>query len=756
MSKEQFQRLVSRANYSRQTGYSPESSPELDKILKFLHTLQPANPLNQARSHSQDTPATEPPPPPQPLVNGHTSAINGVIPFTNGAALNQPHPPPPAPPSPVSFTQDQISALRVQIHAYKLISRGIPVPEPIQQALRPTNQAIPGLEKLLRGPDVPSTKSVSELTEPAADEDTIKAEEQDGAVDLPANFLDEDTSSTVYPYNAYAHSFTHLKCPEGMSPSLWATRLQRLLVPTVMPAGLDPHQIIAEFIEARIEQSIRELSTLPPTIGDGGLEQPLPSSPDNENEMQQRAVSPLRELSHAHSKLCAIIELKALEVHEKQRALCAQVVERLTHGTLLPLDRKDFRPTRKPALRGARQTEGLERKQRQDRERRAKQKHLEQLQGICAHSREMVANARAAQDQTLKVARAVQAFHAFTEKEEAKRIERISKERLKALKVDDEKLNPRADLQVALRKPYGRAKYELDIDVKVIQAGRFDNKLTLEDEEGFLRSILEAKPEEDNEESGDMNDEEINLLIACDDQEVETFCIFGGSNDAKELDESLEGHGHRRDQSLWKAKRIYKKSSSASVKPRETANRLNIRDDDGRSSSRGSPAGDEPRVVDEARRASQTRQARGYMLMQKRWRKFSMRCLIMRRVVLPCWCGTSFEQWSTQHRAPTFMDEDNRPPLRQSATRTNSKQVLSDDDEYLTPSVREKLVSFRRFHSYRLVVRVRREDSTVARSATNHINANSRLSPGSSLNIDTTPRRISVDRSTPSPEPVTP
>ncbi|TDL15839.1 SNF2-family ATP dependent chromatin remodeling factor snf21 [Rickenella mellea] len=384
-------------------------------------------------------------------VNGHTPAINGVIPLTNGAALNQPHPPPPAPPSPVSFTQDQINALRVQIHAYKLISRGIPVPEPIQQALRPTNQAIPDLEKLLQGPDVPSRiadsaaklqKSASELTEPAADKDAIKAEEQDGAVHLPANFIDEDTSSAVYPYNAYVHPFTHLKRPEGMSPSLWATRLQRLLVPTVMPAGLDPHQIIAErhrFIEARIEQRIRELSTLPATIGDGGLEQPLPSSsPDNDNEVQQRAVSPLRELSHAHGKLRAIIELKALKVREKQRALRAQVVERLTHGTLLPLDRKDFRRTRKPALRDARQTEGLERKQRQDRERRAKQKHLEQLQGICAHGREMVANARAAQDRTLKVGRAVQAFHAFTEKEEAKRIERISKERLKALKADDE------------------------------------------------------------------------------------------------------------------------------------------------------------------------------------------------------------------------------------------------------------------------------------------------------------------------------
>jgi ATP-dependent helicase STH1/SNF2 len=37
-----------------------------------------------------------------------------------------------------------------------------------------------------------------------------------------------------------------------------------------------------------------------------------------------------------------------------------------------------------------------------------------------------------------KLGRAVIQFHAATEKEEQKRIERISKERLKALKADDE------------------------------------------------------------------------------------------------------------------------------------------------------------------------------------------------------------------------------------------------------------------------------------------------------------------------------
>jgi len=149
-------------------------------------------------------------------------------------------------------------------------------------------------------------------------------------------------------------------------------------------------------------------------------------------------------LSHppasAHGKLRALIELKSLKVVEKQRAqaLRALVAERLTHGSLLPLNRADFRRTRKPTIRDARMTEQLERKQRVDRERRAKHKHIEQLLVICDHGRDVIAVNRAAQDNVLRLGRAVQSIHAITEKEEQKRIERISKERLKALKADDE------------------------------------------------------------------------------------------------------------------------------------------------------------------------------------------------------------------------------------------------------------------------------------------------------------------------------
>ncbi|KAG1825464.1 SNF2 family N-terminal domain-containing protein [Suillus subaureus] len=361
----------------------------------------------------------------------------------------------PVPPiTPVSFTPDQISALRAQIMAYRLVTRGSPIPDHLQHAIRVPNTAVPDLENLLQGPDVSSriVDSAAKIqkgqiapppppTETPVPVEVIKEEEHGPSIDpadLPKGpFLEEAVNSGVYPYNAFKLPFSHLERPPNVDPTMVATRLQRLLIPSIMPAGLDVHQIINErdrFIEARVQQRIKELEEIPATIGDGNfdsLADVILGSHKQEPANDNSALSP-------HGKLRAMIELKSLKVLEKQRAMRAIVAERLIQGTLLPLNRVDFRRARKPTLRDARMTEQAERKQRIDRERRAKHKHVEQLGVICQHGRDIIAVNRSAQERVAKLGRAVLSFHAFTEKEEQKRIERISKERLKALKADDE------------------------------------------------------------------------------------------------------------------------------------------------------------------------------------------------------------------------------------------------------------------------------------------------------------------------------
>lgn len=338
--------------------------------------------------------------------------------------------------------------------AFKLVSRGSPIPDHLQHAIRVPNTVVPELEKLLQGQDVPSriVDSAAKIqkgivappppTEPLVPVEIVKEEHGPpiDPADLPKGpFQEEAVNSGVYPYNAFKLPFSHLERPPDVDPTMFATRLQRLLIPSIMPTGLDVHQIINErdrFIEARVQQRIRELEQLPATIGDGdfdSLGNDILGVPKQEDENQQLSAP-----HPPHGKLRAVIELKSLKMLEKQRAMRALVAERLIQGTLLPLNRVDFRRARKPTLRDARMTEQAERKQRIDRERRAKHKHVEQLSVICQHGQDVVAVNREAQHRVTKLGRAVLSFHAFTEKEEQKRIERISKERLKALKADDE------------------------------------------------------------------------------------------------------------------------------------------------------------------------------------------------------------------------------------------------------------------------------------------------------------------------------
>lgn len=361
--------------------------------------------------------------------------------------------------------------------AFKLISRGAPLPEHLQQSIRPHNPVPPDLDKALPPPDVttrivdaavkmqkgvvpptfaapppvPPTQGPS-AEQPAKDEETPAPPLTNiPPADLPADsFLEDDTKSGVYPYNAFRLPFTHFTRPADVDPTMFATRLQRLLVPSLMPPGLDVHQIVNErdrFIEARIAQRIRELEGMDAMMGDGGFDsladdilglttdKQVIDAPNATGDLQ---CVPTHPAPNAHGKLRAMIELKSLRVLERQRSMRALVAERLIQGTLLPLNRADFRRVRKPTLRDARMTEQAERRQRVDRERRAKHKHVEQLGVICTHGREVISTGRQAQDRVSRLGRAVVNFHLYTEKEEQKRIERISKERLKALKADDE------------------------------------------------------------------------------------------------------------------------------------------------------------------------------------------------------------------------------------------------------------------------------------------------------------------------------
>lgn len=69
-----------------------------------------------------------------------------------------------------------------------------------------------------------------------------------------------------------------------------------------------------------------------------------------------------------------------------------------------------------------------------------------------------------------------------------------------------------------------RAHQKLDIDGKVIQAGKFDNKSSAEEQEAFLKRLIEEEKDKANDDELDnYDDEEINEILARNDNEKVVF-----------------------------------------------------------------------------------------------------------------------------------------------------------------------------------------------------------------------------------------
>ena len=83
-----------------------------------------------------------------------------------------------------------------------------------------------------------------------------------------------------------------------------------------------------------------------------------------------------------------------------------------------------------------------------------------------------------------------------------------------------------------------RAMQKLDIDGKVIQAGKFDNKSTAEEQEAFLRSLLENETHKDEDDQAELDDEELNQILARSADEKIMFDQMDQERMAREKEEA--------------------------------------------------------------------------------------------------------------------------------------------------------------------------------------------------------------------------
>ncbi|KAM7286817.1 transcription activator BRG1 isoform X1 [Ixodes scapularis] len=187
---------------------------------------------------------------------------------------------------------------------------------------------------------------------------------------------------------------------------------QNRITPVAKPQGIDPIELLKEKenrLTSRIAHRIEELSKLPANLPE---------------DLRRKAM----------------IELRALRLLNFQRQLRAEVVQCMRRDTTLEtsLNPKLYKRTKRQSLREARLTEKLEKQQKLEQERKRRQKHQEYLAAVLQHGKDFREFHRGIQGKVAKVNKAVVTYHANTEREQKKEQERIEKMRMQRLMAEDE------------------------------------------------------------------------------------------------------------------------------------------------------------------------------------------------------------------------------------------------------------------------------------------------------------------------------
>jgi ATP-dependent helicase STH1/SNF2 len=302
-------------------------------------------------------------------------------------------------------------------------------PLPVTAKTEPQSVGTPSSSTLPS--QLPNQQNIVPTPDAAPSAATSGPQSKEASVE-PEVEIEEIPPTLIAPYNAYRDPRQVLA---ALRANVQAESIRTApFIPSLMPAGLDPYSLQSErsrFLEARIAQRKRDLEAMPSLLGDG-------AAVDVDQLENLPAEQKLELLSS--QKLKALIELKSLNLLQKQRQMREEVARGLNQAISLNLvtDRNAYRATRKITLKDARIVDQLERQQKIDRENRAKQKHVDQLLAIAKHGRAMEEAHNARKSKMQRLGKNILRWHVEAEKEEQKRIERISKERLKALKNNDE------------------------------------------------------------------------------------------------------------------------------------------------------------------------------------------------------------------------------------------------------------------------------------------------------------------------------
>ncbi|KAF2715015.1 hypothetical protein K504DRAFT_366700 [Pleomassaria siparia CBS 279.74] len=314
--------------------------------------------------------------------------------------------------SATAFAPEQLMLLRKQIAAFKHLSKGLPLPLNMQQQLF-TSQA--------KKPQTPveAFSTVAQVLDNASRAASASKEIKGTPENKIRPMVHED------PYISKINGNINYIDHTG--------RNNRPYLSVIMPLGVDLYNVRdtwsremekeREIIQYnRITARKAELENLSANIGSWDTSKT--DTPEDDGKV----------------KLALTIEQKMLNLLPLQRKLRKTIGREMIHADNLAMtaNRTIYRRLKKQSLREARITEKLEKQQRDARETREKKKHHDFIEAIRKHRGELNEAGHAQRQRLQKLGRTMVTTHQTIEKEEQKRVERTAKQRLQALRANDE------------------------------------------------------------------------------------------------------------------------------------------------------------------------------------------------------------------------------------------------------------------------------------------------------------------------------
>ncbi|KAL8400278.1 hypothetical protein RB594_000601 [Gaeumannomyces avenae] len=437
MSSQQIQDLFARYQQLKKQGV-PHTDPEFNRLSNFLRNVQAQqNYRKQQKQQQMQNAATNGTANHVPGSNDHmhgkptqpasAAPAGPTLPAaSNNSAASVSVSSPSAPPGPNgAFSSQQLALLRSQLTAYKVLVKNTGVPPNITAmitAARQQRQAAAAAAAASAG----AADQVDQTTPGSGIQPSPTGSQPKGL----SNGMDASHTASAETATQ-GKKFRQFKSPWEMGHVRGSItyfdhghRDMRYIVPGITPVGIDFEQLRSEretIILNRMSTRYSELQKIAGNIAhwDTAQDELIP------DETLKRK---------------AIIEMMKIQLYSKQRAFREKTGRLMVNYDNLAMttNRSHYRRMKKQNVREARITEKLEKQQRDAREHREKKKHSDYLSAIFSHRAEMHSTTQAQQSKMTKLGRWMTNHHSNIEKEEQKRIERNAKQRLQALKANDE------------------------------------------------------------------------------------------------------------------------------------------------------------------------------------------------------------------------------------------------------------------------------------------------------------------------------